>query len=76
VWVVDRTHAWYVTERQWAMVAARLADMRQGRPSEESPNGGSKQADVASLLGVGKRTVERARRVLASGDEELISKVD
>ena len=60
----------------YAMTAARIATLGQGARTDLSPSGEKSQAEAASLLGVGKRTVERARKVLDSGDGELISKVD
>jgi hypothetical protein len=48
-------------ESQRAMVAARLATLKQGARTDISPIGEMSQADAAGLLKVGKRTVERAR---------------
>lgn len=49
---------------------------KTGRPSEEddSPKGKSAQA-LAETLGIGTRTVERARSVLANADEETLDAV-
>jgi hypothetical protein len=56
-----------------AMVAARVADMPQGRPSEKSPIGEITQSDAAKRFNVGKRTVERARAVLDGGAPALVA---
>jgi len=65
---VNRRH---LDESQRAMIAAKIATMRQGRP-EKSPIGEiSTQAKAAQTLNVGKRSVERARKVLDHGVKQL-----
>jgi hypothetical protein len=54
-----------------SMVGARLANMRQGRPTENPPIGEIKQGDTASMLNVKKHSVERARAVLDKGSPDL-----
>lgn len=69
----------HLSESQRASAAARLANMRRGRPSEKSANLRNNQvstADAASMLGVGTRSVESARKVHARGAPELIEAVD
>ncbi len=65
---------------QRAMVAARIANIKHGQNRytfDESPAGDStKMASVAAKLDVGKRSVERARKVVASGDDVVIAAVD
>jgi ParB-like chromosome segregation protein Spo0J len=75
---VTRRH---LDESQRAMIAARLATLTHGgnRKSEEikSPTGDLKtQASAAETLNVGKRSVERARRVLDQGVTQLQNMVD
>lgn len=70
---VNRRH---LSESQRAMVAARLANLKQGRPEKNSPIGDLKQSEAAKKVNVGKRSVERARKILNHGDEELIGAVD
>ena len=60
-------HRRHLSESQRAMVAARLATMRQGERTDLSPIGERfGQAEAARLLNVGKRNVERAARVTTS----------
>lgn len=69
-------HRRHLNESQRAMVAARMATMKQGARTDLSPIGEKSQAEAAELMHVGKRTVERAVGVIESGDEELVSKVE
>jgi len=62
------------------MVAARFANLPQGRPkgvegkgANSPPSNTTKEA--AALLNVGERTVKDARAVPASGDAETIAKL-
>jgi len=66
----------HLTETQRAMVAGRLATMRQGARTDLSPIGEKSQADAAILLGVGKRSVERAHVVLDCASQALIEACD
>ncbi len=79
-WILSHNvHRRHLTESQRAMVAARLADMRQGaRTDLPSIDGrsGVKQADAAAALKVGPASVGRANAVLKSGDADLIRAVD
>jgi N6-adenosine-specific RNA methylase IME4 len=61
----------HLDESQRAMVAARLATLKQGARTDLSPNGEMSQAQAASLLNVGKRSVERAAEVRDHGAQEL-----
>jgi len=54
------------------MVAARAAKLRRGRPETNTPIGGNTQPEAAQMLNVGKRTVQRARKVLDRGTPELV----
>ena len=59
------------------LLIEKLDNLRKtGRPSDEddSPRGKSAQA-LAETLGIGTRTVERARSVLANADEETLDAV-
>jgi hypothetical protein len=64
-------------ESQRAMVAARLASLPRG-VNQHSPNGECSvtQAEAATMLNVGKRSVERAREVIEQGAPELAAAVD
>jgi N6-adenosine-specific RNA methylase IME4 len=66
----------HLSESQRAMAAARLATMRQGARTDLSPIGERSQAEAAALVGVGKRSVERARVVLDCASTALIEACD
>jgi N6-adenosine-specific RNA methylase IME4 len=66
----------HLDESQRAMVAARLATMRQGTRTDLSPIGEMSQSKAADLLNVGKRSVERAAAVHEHGDPDLIRAVE
>jgi hypothetical protein len=63
---------------QRAMIAARLANMRQGERTDLPSIGGRliSQEQAARLLNVGVSSVERARIVQSSGDAGLIAAVE
>ena len=67
----------HLNESQRAMVAARIATMRQGERTDLRPKGERlSQADAAVLLSVGTRSVGRATAVVRRGMPELIAAVD
>jgi len=65
---------------QAAMIGARLATLKVGRPKNgdgETPSyEGITAAKAAEMLGVGRATIERARTVLERGERRLIAAVD
>ena len=70
-------HRRHLSESQRAMVAARLATMRQGERTDLSPIGEKfGQAEAARLLNIGKRNVERAARVREAGATALVRAVE
>lgn len=67
----------HLNTSQLSMVAARLANMRQGERTDLPSNDGKlSQTDVAELLNVSVPSVERASRVLEHGIPELIEAVE
>jgi len=66
----------HLNESQRAMVAARLATLKQGARTDLSPTGEMSQAQAANLLNVGKRSVERAAEVRDHGTQGLLKAVD
>jgi hypothetical protein len=66
----------HLSESQRAMVAAKLARLRQGARTDLSPIGERSQAQAAELLNVGKRSVERATAVRDHGAPELVQAVE
>lgn len=80
-------HRRHLTESQRASVAAKLANMGQGRPAEKPANlpllpeqdekpAAVSQSDAARLLNVSERSVRTARKVHEQGSPELIAAVD
>ena len=63
----------HLNESQRAMVAARLANMRQGERTDLAQICAMSQSDAANMFNVGRRSVQHATKVLASGSEELIA---
>ena len=65
---------------QRAIIAARMATLKQGGDHKsgdfKASNDGLKITDAAKTLSVSPKTVERAKTVLASGDDELIGAVE
>lgn len=80
-WIISHNvHRRHLTESQRAMIAARLANLSEGRPAEETQSidrvSSVRQADAAAALNVGTASVGRARAVVKSGDVDLIRSVD
>src|SRR5262245_24632945 len=65
----------HLDESQRAMVAAKLATLRRG-DNQHSPIGETSQAKAATLLNVGKRSVERVVEVRDHGAPELVQAVE
>jgi hypothetical protein len=66
--VFSITHRRHLNESQRAMVAAKIATMAEGRPSETRPIGLVSQDNAAEMLNVSTRSVKRAKAVQESGD--------
>lgn len=69
----------HLDESQRAMVAAKLANLRDGQRADraasiEAP--AVSQADAARMLNVGRASVQRAREVLDKGAEPLVRAVE
>jgi hypothetical protein len=69
-------HRRHLDESQRAVIAARLATMKQGARTDLSPAGEISQAKAATLLHIGKRSVERGRAVLDHGVPDLVAAVE
>lgn len=69
-------HRRHLNESQRAMIAARLATLRNGQRPSSIDEGAITQGKAAQLLNVSKPSVERARVVLSEGTPELIAAVD
>lgn len=68
----------HLDESQRAMVAAKLANLSQGRPaaSDNPANLPVKQAEAARTLSISERALRYARRVQDHGEPELIRAVE
>jgi hypothetical protein len=69
----------HLDESQRAMVAAKLATMRQGERTDLKPSANLQkvaQAGAAKLLNISARTVASAANVRAAGAPELVSAVE
>ena len=69
-------HRRHLDESQRAMVAAKLANMAEGRPRNTAPDGAVSQETAATMLNVGRRSVQRAAIVRDKGTAELIGRVE
>lgn len=59
----------HLSEEQRAMVAGRLANLKEGRPQKTAPIGAVvSQPDAAELLNVSRSSVQRAVAVQRDGD--------
>src|SRR5262245_59731432 len=68
-------HRRHLSESQRAMVAAKLSSLAVG--ANQYTKGQGTSIDVASkLLNVGRASIDRARKVLATGDPSVIAAVE
>lgn len=61
----------HLTTEQRAMAAAKIATLTKGRPSENAPRGALTQSEAAETFGVGRRSVQRATKVVEQGSKAL-----
>lgn len=66
----------HLSESQRAMVAAKLANMKEGRPSNTTAIAGVSQSRAAAMLNVSADSVGRARAVIGRGAPELVEMVE
>jgi hypothetical protein len=73
-------HRRHLDESQRAMVAARIATMKREdtlkQNQSDASNEATTQTKAAELLHVSRSNVQRARKVIESGDSDLIDAVD
>ncbi|MEM6623099.1 MAG: ParB/RepB/Spo0J family partition protein [Pseudomonadota bacterium] len=72
-------HRRHLSESQRAMVAGRLANMRQGERTDLEPSANLPKVSTAgasAMLNVSDRSVTAARKVRNKGDESLIEAVE
>lgn len=66
----------HLKESQRAMVAAKLANLDQGRPPRNAQDYAVSQAQAAAMLGVSRRSVQSAKVIHDRGATELIEAVE
>lgn len=69
-------HRRHLNESQRAMIAARMANMKQGARTDLASIDAMSQETAAELLHVSRPSVQRAKQVRDSQDRELIAKVE
>lgn len=69
-------HRRHLDESQRAMVAARIANMRQGERTDLAEISARSQSAAADLLNVSRDSVTKAKRVQDQGSPALVSAVD
>jgi ParB/RepB/Spo0J family partition protein len=72
----ENLHRRHLDESQRAMVAARLANMRQGTRTDIASIEAMSQPQAAKRLNVGRACVQRARAVVEHGTQELQAAVE
>lgn len=67
----------HLSSSQRAMLAAKLSTWRPGRPSKTRPQDDVFSRDkLAQMADVSTKSIDRARRVLASGQDDLVREVE
>jgi N6-adenosine-specific RNA methylase IME4 len=66
----------HLGESQRAMMAARLANLDEGRPSKTTAIAGVSQGEAAELCNVSVDSIGRAKKVLNSAIPEIVAAVD
>lgn len=66
----------HLKESQRAMVAAKLANLNEGRPSRIAQDYAVSQGQAATMLGVSRRSVQSAKIVQVHGAPELVDAVE
>jgi hypothetical protein len=66
----------HLNDEQRALIADKIATMKQGARTDLSPNGAMSQAKAADAMKVAKRMVERVRKVRKDGAPELVAALE
>lgn len=74
--VSKNLHRRQLSESQRAMVASKIATLKEGRPNKTTEISGVSQAQAAQMLNVGERSVKRAREVITQGSPEVVQAVE
>ncbi|MFH1574164.1 MAG: DUF5131 family protein [Acidobacteriota bacterium] len=69
-------HRHHLNESQRALIAAKIASMKQGARTDLAPFGAKSQPEAAEVLNVSRRKVQRARKIVDSGTAALVRAVE
>lgn len=70
-------HRRHLDESQRSMVAAKIANLGEGRPSSETMTGGAVSQDTAAeAMNVSRRSVSRAKKVIERAAPEVVKAVE
>lgn len=72
----ENLHRRHLNESQRAMVAARIATMKQGARTDIAQICATSQSGAAERLSVGRRTVQHAREVIEKAAPEVVKAVE
>jgi len=74
--VSKNLHRRHLDESQRALVAARIANLKEGRPSETASIDAVSQSQAGQLLNVSRESVQRAAKVLKKASPEIVAAVE
>jgi ParB-like chromosome segregation protein Spo0J len=69
-------HRRHLSESQRAMVAARIANLDEGRPGKTTAIAAVSQSQAAYMLNVSVDSLQRAKKVIVTGTPEIIAAVE
>ena len=69
-------HCRHLNESQRAVVAAKIANLGEGRPNKTASIEAVSQDEAADMLNVSRSGVQRAKKVLQDGTSSLKEKVE
>ncbi len=69
-------HRRHLTDGQRAMVASKVATMKQGERVDVKPSANLRNVDAAKMLGVSTRSVETAKQIVKRGAPEVVAAVN
>lgn len=69
-------HRRHLSESQRSVIAAKIATLSEGRPPNTAQVGAVSQAQAAELMHVGRRSVQKAKKVITEAAPELVRAVE
>ena len=67
---------WHLSTSQRAMIAEKLANLQEGRPEKTAGSQAVSQSDAAKKLKVSRDSVQKAKKVRAEAEPEVIEAVE